>query len=67
MKDNLKQIMSKPSFVGNIHESIYRSYSLLDHVLLMIDRGDSKETIFEVVDLLKSTTVELKSFKDKKA
>lgn len=53
----LDEIMTYPLVVDNNHESIYRKYHILDKVLEMIDRGDSKETIFEVVGLLESNNV----------
>lgn len=43
-----------PTCLKNLHESCYRSYHILNHVLTMVERGDSKETIFEVADFLKS-------------
>jgi hypothetical protein len=36
-----------------VHESIYRDHHILEHVLMMIARDDSKETIFETVELLR--------------
>ena len=49
---SLKQIQTKPTCLENIHESCFRSCSILEQVLIMVERGDSKETIFEVVDFL---------------
>lgn len=57
MDKTLKQIQMKPTCLENIHESCYRSYSILEQVLIMVERGDSKETIFEVVEFLKEYPV----------
>ncbi len=55
MKDNiLEEILQFPTVINNKHESLLRSFHILNHVLDMVNRGDSKETIFEVVQLLKS-------------
>jgi hypothetical protein len=58
MEHTLKQIQGRPTTLDNIHESCFRSYSILDHVLKMVERGDSKETIFEVVEFLKQYPLE---------
>jgi len=52
MEKTLKQIQHMPTCIDNIDESCFRSSHILDQVLNMIDRGDSKETIHEVVDFL---------------
>jgi len=49
---NLKEITEQPTVLNNTHESCYRVSSILQQVLEMIDRGDSKESIHEVVDYL---------------
>ena len=41
-----------PTVNSNIHESVFKSYHVLAKVLEMIERGDSKETIQEVVSML---------------
>jgi hypothetical protein len=48
----LKGIQKTPTILENIHESCFRSYHILEHVLKMIEREDSKETIFEIVEFL---------------
>lgn len=58
MDKTLKQIQMKPTCLEKIHESCYRSYSILEKVLIMVERGDSKETIFEVVEFLKEHPVD---------
>lgn len=49
----LQQIQRMPTSIDNIHESAFRSYSVLDMVLAMVERGDSKQTIFDVVEMMK--------------
>ncbi len=49
----LKNIQSMPVVYENIHESVFRSYQILDYVILMISRGDSKETMLDIIDFLK--------------
>ena len=50
----LDMIAAFPTVINSTHESMYRSYHILEKVLEMVDRGDSKETIFEVVNFLQS-------------
>ena len=50
----LQDILELPVVVDNIHVSVYRHPCILNYVLKMIDRGDSKETIHEIVILLTS-------------
>lgn len=50
--DEIKQQRQTNNYDGDTHESIFRSYHILNKVIEMIDRGDSKETIFEVIDFL---------------
>jgi len=47
------EIKSLPEVFENIHESCFKSYHILNKVLEMIERGDSKKTIFEFVEHLK--------------
>lgn len=54
----LHEIQKMPTSIDKIHESCFRNSQILVHVLTMIERGDSKDTIFEVVDLLKTTPYE---------
>ncbi len=37
-----------------VHESVFRSYSILDTVKKMLDRWDSKETIQWIIDEMES-------------
>lgn len=49
----IAEIKNMPLVKEHIHESTYRSYHILNMVLEMIERGDSKETIVEVVNFLR--------------
>lgn len=48
----LHEIQKMPTTTNKIHESCFKSTHILKHVLKMVERGDSRQTIFEVVDLL---------------
>ena len=50
--ENLYLIQKMPTSIDGIHESCFRSTSILKKVLEMIKREDSKETIFEVVEMM---------------
>jgi len=52
----LKNIQKMTTVINNTHESCYKCYHILDYVLQMVRRGDSKETIAEVVELLNTDT-----------
>lgn len=54
----LNEIQGTPTTIGKVHESVYRSYHILSYVLAMIARGDSKQTIFEIVELLRQRPIE---------
>lgn len=56
-KMELKDIYSMPLVLDNIHESSFRSYHILEKVLGMVDRGDSKEAIVEVANFLKEYVI----------
>jgi hypothetical protein len=47
-------IILQPTVIDNNHESLFRCNSILDYVLKMIKRGDSKETIIDTVEFLRS-------------
>lgn len=55
---DLFDIQRMPTSIDKIHESCFRASQILVQVLNMVERGDSKETIMEVVDLLNSTPYE---------
>lgn len=44
---NIKKL---PTVKNNVHESIYKSYHVLNQVKDMLDRGDSKETVLDFID-----------------
>ena len=50
----LVEIKEMPTVVDNSHESLFKSYHVLDKVKKMLERGDSKETILEVIEFLYS-------------
>jgi len=54
----LQGIKELPNTINNIHESCFRSYHILSQVLEMIERGDSKETISEIVEYLRIKDVD---------
>lgn len=56
--ESLIKIQSIPTTIDNVHESAFRSYHILNQVLKMVDRNDSRDSIFEVVELLKSNPID---------
>jgi hypothetical protein len=57
--ENLSDIQKMPTSIDKIHESCFRSYNILRQVLVMVERGDSSETIFEVANMLRENPVEV--------
>lgn len=54
---NLESIKNMPSTYEEgekIHESIFKSYHLLEYVMKLVERGVDKETIKEIIEYLKS-------------
>lgn len=49
---DLYEIQQMPTLIDTVHESCYRAYHILAQVMKMVERGDSKESIFEVATLL---------------
>lgn len=49
---DFSHIKGFPTVVDNNHESIYRSYQILERVKVMLNRGDSRETIVEMISFL---------------
>ena len=39
---------------GRVHESIFKSYHILEQVLKLVERGVDKETIKEIVEYLRN-------------
>ena len=54
----LKEISKMPTSIDDVHESMYRSYQLLEYVLMMIEAGDSFGTIHDLVEFIRSMPVE---------
>ncbi len=48
----LREILDMPTVVDGVHQSVYRSNSILLYVLEMVKRGDSKESIYDVYYML---------------
>ncbi len=48
----LQHIQNKPTVVDKVHESVYRSYSILELVKDMLMRKDSTETILTTIEFL---------------
>lgn len=57
----LKEIQRMPTSLDKKHESLLKSYHILDYVLKMVERGDSKETILEMVSFLREYPIETES------
>ena len=43
--DRWDNIRAVPTERGGVHESVFRSYQILQEVKLMLNRGDSPETV----------------------
>ena len=50
----LKDIIEQPQTFEKIHESIFRSYHALQYLIEMVERGDSKETIIEIINFIRN-------------
>ena len=59
--NEMYEILQRPTTIDNVHESCFRSYSILEQVLIMVGRGDSRETIEEVAEMLSSAERDVKS------
>lgn len=55
MANNLIEISKYPTVHERVHESIFRSYHILNKVKEMISRGDSQQTISEAIELMESS------------
>ena len=65
--NTLKQIQAMPTTLENIHESCFRSDGILKQVLTMVERGDTKQTIFEVVEFLQEYPINTEFTKSAKS
>jgi len=54
-QNTLNGIIDFPQVINNTHESCYRCYHILNYVKIMVERGDSKETIIEVIEHLNNS------------
>ena len=50
---DIKEIIKMPKVMNNVHESSYRTWGILEYVEQMVSRGDSKETILEIIKFMK--------------
>lgn len=48
------KIKSLPTEIKGVNEKEFRVTAILNTVLQMVSRNDSKETIFEIVEILRS-------------
>ena len=56
----LKEIAEMPTVIGDkLHQSLTRSHHLLLYILRMVERGDSKETIWDVYAFLSDKETEI--------
>ena len=46
----ISQIKEMPTTRDKVHESVYKSHATLMLIIEMVNRGDSKETIWNVYD-----------------
>ena len=53
----IKEIKEMPTTLEGVSETVMRSYGILYQVLLMTSRGDSKETIIELVEFLQDDNI----------
>lgn len=49
----IEKILKMPTVIDNKHESLYRVTHVLDHVVKMIIREDSKDSILEMIGFLR--------------
>lgn len=52
-----EQISGFPTVHNGVHESVYKAYQVLERVKVMLERGDSRETILEIIKLLEDHTI----------
>ena len=61
VQPELERILNMPTKVGQVRQSVFRSNGILMHILKMVERGDSKETIWDVYAYLNETECEVDS------
>lgn len=52
MQKQLKEVVKFPTAINNFHESCFRVYWVLEQVMEMVERGDSKESIKQIHEYL---------------
>jgi len=52
--ERISQVIKMQTTRGNVHESCYQSFSLLEYVIEMLERGDSHETILGIINYIKN-------------
>jgi hypothetical protein len=53
----MNKIKEMPTSLDGISPSEMRSYNILEKVMIMIDRGDSKETIIELLEFFQDYNI----------
>jgi len=51
---DVTEIQQMPTVINKTHESVYRSYQILEKVKEMLDRRDSNRTIMEFIYLMET-------------
>jgi hypothetical protein len=49
----IEEVNQMATVLNNLHESLFQSYHLVNLVMEMVNRGDSKETINDVVSFIR--------------
>lgn len=53
-KTKIHQLSKLNEIRNGVHESVFKSYHVLQHVETMLKRGDSTETILELIEFVYS-------------
>lgn len=54
----ISEIKKMPTMLDNVHETVYKAHATLMLIIEMVNRGDSKETIWNVYDELYNSHIE---------
>ena len=54
----ISEIKKMPTVINNTHESVYKSFNILNLVIDMLERGDSPETILIIIKHLREAAHE---------
>ena len=46
---DIKRVIETPKVIGSVSQTCYRSYDVLQYVMKMLKRGDSYETILDMI------------------